>query len=636
MCGIAGMVGDSGTHRRAGRVDAMVSALQRRGPDSSGTHSWPRAVLGHRRLAIFDLSPAGHQPMLLGDDLGLVFNGAIYNFKALRGELERNGARFCSQTDTEVLLWGYRTWGIDGLVSRIQGMFAFALWDERKSGGTLWLVRDRLGVKPLVFALGEHGIAFASTVRALRAGGWVSELDPLAVAEFLEYGYVSEERCIYKGARKVRPATIIEYTGGKVTERAYWRAPEAATRRISFDDAVEETERLLLAATERRLQADVPVGALLSGGIDSALVCWAVKRLGGDVTAFTVGTPGHEADESADAIATARTLGIEHELLTLSEDDQADVSTLAAAYAEPFATSSALGMLTVSHAVSRSTAKVLLTGDGGDDVFLGYPRHLLLQRVERAARVVPEAAGPAWRAVRGLVPPLPSLQRAKHLVDYVTGGLGAFLSASEGLPGYQQRGLLGARLAQATIPARTRPWSVAAARRTLTEYLAHDLQTQFVSEYLNKVDGATMHYALEARSPFLDQEMWEFASSLTIDLRLHGGELKAILRALVARRLGARVATGAKRGFTIPVESWIAGRWRNDVRVALTESELASDGWMNARALPAELDAARRSPTAGRRLWYLYVLDAWLRAERGGSRETRGDESYAVRAVGSR
>ena len=591
----------------------MVSALQRRGPDSFGTHAWPRAVFGHRRLAIFDLSPAGHQPMLLDDDLGLVFNGAIYNFKALRAELERVGARFRSQTDTEVLLWGYRTWGIDGLVSRIQGMFAFALWDERK--GALWLVRDRLGVKPLVYALSERGIAFASTVRALRAGGWVSELDPLAVAEFLEYGYVTEERCIYKGARKVRPATILEYVDGKVSERAYWRSPEAGTRRIAFEDAVEETERLLLAATERRLQADVPVGALLSGGVDSALVCWAVKHLGGDVTAFTVGTPGHEADESADAIATARSLGIGHELLTLSEEDEADVSTLAAAYAEPFATSSALGMLTVSHAVSRSSAKVLLTGDGGDDVFLGYPRHLLLQRVERAARVLPEAAGPAWRAVRGLVPPMRTLRRARHLVDYATGGLGAFLSAAEGLPGYQRRGLLGPRLAQATIPARTRPWSVAAARRTLTEYLAHDLQTQFVSEYLNKVDGATMHYALEARSPFLDQEMWEFAASLTVDVRLHEGVLKAILRALVARRVGPRVATGAKRGFTIPVESWIAGRWREDVREALSDSKLAREGWMNARALPSELDAARNSPESGRRLWYLYVLDAWLRAE---------------------
>ncbi|MEO7963666.1 MAG: N-acetylglutaminylglutamine amidotransferase, partial [Gemmatimonadaceae bacterium] len=163
MCGIAGMVGDSGTQHRRERVDSMVRALERRGPDSAGTHVFPHAILGHRRLAIFDLSPAGHQPMLL-DDLGLVYNGAIYNWKPLRAELEQHGATFKSRTDTEVLLWGYRIWGIDGLVSRIQGMFAFALWDDRK--GALWLVRDRLGVKPLVYVHNESGLAFASTVRS--------------------------------------------------------------------------------------------------------------------------------------------------------------------------------------------------------------------------------------------------------------------------------------------------------------------------------------------------------------------------------------------------------------------------------------------------------------------------------------
>ncbi|MEO7962594.1 MAG: asparagine synthetase B family protein, partial [Gemmatimonadaceae bacterium] len=471
------------------------------------------------------------------------------------------------------------------------------------------------GVKPLVYVHNESGLAFASTVRSLRAGGWVSALDPLAVAEFLEYGYVPEERSIYLGARKVPPATLIEYIDGEMHERRYWEAPVAGSRTMSFEDAVDESERLLLAATEKRLQADVPVGALLSGGVDSALVCWAVKHLGGDVTAYTVGTPGHEADESADAIATAHSLGIGHELLALTEDDQADVSTLAAAYAEPFATSSALGMLTVSHAVSRSTAKVLLTGDGGDDIFLGYGRHMMLRRVERAAGVLPEVAGPAWRALREVVPSVGGFRRAKHLVDYVTGGLGAFLSANDGLPEYARRGLLGPRLAGAEIAARNRPWSVSAARRTLSDYLAHDLRTQFVSEYLNKVDGATMHYALEARSPFLDTDLWEFAGSLPVDLRLHNGELKAILRAIVARRIGPRVATGAKRGFTIPVTSWIAGRWRDDVRQALLDSELARDGWMNARAVPRELDLAGNSETSALRLWYLYVLDAWMRAE---------------------
>lgn len=615
MCGIAGLVGVDPVSPSASRVDAMVDALARRGPDSAGTHAWRRAILGHRRLAIFDLSPAGHQPMLLDDGrLGVVFNGAVYNFKALRAELEQGGARFRSRTDTEVLLWGYRAWGIDGLVQRIRGMFAFALWDDDR--GSLWLVRDRLGVKPLVYVQRDGMLAFASTVRALRAGGWVSGLDPMAVAEFLEYGYVSDERVIYEGARKVPAATIVECTGGRITERRYWSPPEPGSRAMAFPDAVDRAEELLLAATERRLQADVPVGALLSGGIDSALVCWAIKQLGGDVSAYTAGTPGHPADESSDAAATAQQLGIRHEILPLSADDEADVRSLVAAYAEPFAVSSALGMLTVSHAVSRSTAKVLLTGDGGDDVFLGYDRHLMLRRIERVARFLPEAAGPAWRVVRGLLPHQGALRRAKHLVDYTTGGLGAFLSASDGLPAYGSHGLLGERLHGTSIAARSMPWSVAAARRVLSDYLANDLRTQFVAEYMTKVDGATMFYALEARSPFLDQELWEFAASLPVDVRLHDGTLKAILRRIADRRIGARVARGAKRGFTIPVTSWIAGRWSSDVRAALNDSPLAADGWLDPRGVERELALARTSPTAGLRLWYLYVLDAWLRAER--------------------
>ncbi|HEX4936380.1 MAG TPA: hypothetical protein VFV33_24530, partial [Gemmatimonadaceae bacterium] len=224
----------------------MIDALARRGPDSAGTHAWPRAILGHRRLAIFDLSPAGQQPMLLEDGrIGVAFNGAIYNFHALRDELERGGARVRSRTDTEVLLWGYRAWGIDALVARLRGMFAFALWDDER--GTLWLVRDRLGVKPLVYVHRDGSLAFASTPRALRAAGWVDALDPAAVAEYLEYGFVTDDRVIYAGARKVPAATIVEFAGGAVRERRYWTPPVAGSRAMAFDEAVEEAERLLLA-----------------------------------------------------------------------------------------------------------------------------------------------------------------------------------------------------------------------------------------------------------------------------------------------------------------------------------------------------------------------------------------------------
>jgi asparagine synthase (glutamine-hydrolysing) len=616
MCGIAGLVG-SPSSDGANAVRRMVHALARRGPDGEGLHCWPESTLGHRRLAIFDLSSAGAQPMIDRDArVGVSFNGAIYNFWELRRELEQGGVTFTSRTDTEVLLKGYSVWGIDALVRRCQGMFAFAIWDDAR--GVLYLVRDRLGVKPLAYVVRDGTIAFASHPRALRAAGLASDLDPIAVGEFLEYGFVGEDRSIFADVRKVAPGTILEWRAenGDLSVRTYWASPAPAPEPImAFDAAVADTERLLLAATERRLQADVPVGALLSGGVDSALVCWAIRASGGDVEAFTVGVPNSPADESHLAARCAQQLGIRHHILPLSDNEPDNLDDLTAAYAEPFASSSALGMLRVSQAVARANVKVLLTGDGGDDVFLGYERHLLLARIQRAAAVLPEAAGPAWRALRRVIPDVGPVRRAMHLMDYVTGGLGAFASANDGLPELRRRGWLGPRLRDVEVAARRVPWSVKSARRVLYDYLSHDLRTQFVSEYLTKVDGATMHHALEARSPFFDHELWEYAAQLAIPTRLYRGQLKAILREIARRRIGDFVADERKRGFTIPVETWILGRWRPMVARTFQDSILDQEGWIQGDRIRAAIQSANDWRSA-RLLWHLLVLERWLRWER--------------------
>lgn len=613
MCGIAGVVAHAGRANDQGAVRHMLDALARRGPDGEGGWHDEHATFGHRRLAIFDLSEAGSQPMASpSGEVVVVFNGAIYNWRTLRAELERDGYAFHSATDTEVLVHGYRAWGLDALVARLRGMFAFALWDAPRE--TLFLVRDRLGVKPLVYA--EHGgrLAFASTVRALRRAGLATDVDDVAVAEFLEYGYVTEQRAIYRGATKLPPATILEWRDGRTALRRYWSPPAPrAAGTVRFEDAVEETERLLLAAVERRLDADVPVGALLSGGIDSALVCWAIGKLGGDVTAFTVGTPGHESDESEDARVAAAAIGIRHRMLPMGEPGD-ELDELVSAYAEPFATASALGMLRVSRAV-RESATVLLTGDGGDDVFLGYPRHRMLARLQRAARAIPQPVASAWYRTRALVPPVGVARRAKHTLDYATGGLGAFVSATPGLPALRAGGLLGERLDGVTVDARRIPWSVRSARHALRDYLAYDLGHQFVSEYLVKVDGATMYHGLEARSPFLDQELWEFASSLPYGVRMHDGQLKAPLRALAQRRVGERTATGRKRGFIIPVERWLASRWRGRYTELFADSLLEQGGWIRPGSARAALAAVPEGGTAPQQLWYLLVAESWLRYE---------------------
>ena len=306
MCGISGVTGRDDSEILVARMNADLAG---RGPDAEGLETWPAAgvSLGHRRLSIFDLSELGRQPMLTPDrGIGLVFNGAVYNFHELRNDLETAGFRFKSASDTEVILYGYKAWGIDKLVARMRGMFAIAIWDH--PARTLYLVRDRLGVKPLVYARQGNTLAFASTVRALAAAGLADGgIDPKAVAEFFEFGFITGARTIYNGIHKVPPATILEFSNGSLTSRQYWRENVAApTGTIGFEEAIEETERLFLQAVKLRLEADVPVGALLSGGVDSSLVCWAIAKLGGNIKAFTVGTPGDPWDETPDAVATAR------------------------------------------------------------------------------------------------------------------------------------------------------------------------------------------------------------------------------------------------------------------------------------------------------------------------------------------
>ncbi|MBC8031415.1 MAG: asparagine synthase (glutamine-hydrolyzing) [Pyrinomonadaceae bacterium] len=615
MCGIAGIAGEPEHTAAAHAVGRMIGTLARRGPDGDGMEVWNGMALGHRRLAIFDLSSAGRQPMLSRDSsVGIVFNGAVYNFRDLRMDLERLGYQFQSHTDTEVLVHGYREWGIHGLTSKIRGMFAFGLWDDRAR--KLFLVRDRLGVKPLVFAVRGQQLAFASTVRALRAAGFANEIDARAVADYLEFGFVTEDRTIYANAEKVPAASILEWSaqGTKVTR--YWQPPFATSSPLKFDEAVEETERLFLKAVERRLHADVPVGSLLSGGVDSSLVCWALSKLGADITAYTVGTPLDPADETAEARATAMQLGIRHQTLDISPaEDDSGIAELVTAYAEPFACASALGMLRVSRAVGRE-AKVLLTGDGGDDVFLGYPEHRHLWFAERLARSSPRIAADLWQRSREKFPRYGHFRRLASLLDYATGGLGAVTSAHDGLPSYQRAGVLGERLRDCTVDQRNIPWSRDSAQSVLSDYLDYDRHTRFVSEFLTKVDGATMHYGLEARSPFLDQELWEFAAALPFHVRLRQGRLKAVLRELARRKIRERVASGEKRGFTIPVQRWITGRWRGEVEAAFRDSVLEKEGWIRTRPALKWLEESAQTGWAPKQLWYLFVLESWLKNER--------------------
>lgn len=615
MCGIAGIIGSKEKDLALSQVSLMLEVLKRRGPNDTGIEVWNNAALGHRRLSIFDLSAAGHQPMLSPDrGAGIVFNGAIYNFRALRSDLVKKGHTFRSQTDTEVLLYGYREWGIDKLVSKIEGMFALGLWDEARK--TLFLVRDRLGVKPLTFAVKDGEIAFASSVRALKMAGFGRNLDRQGITEFLEFGFVTDECSIYEGIEKVAAGEIVEWHEGKLNRREYWDSQFVTPiSKISFDEAVEETENLFLHAVEKRLHADVPIGALLSGGIDSSLICWAIGKLGGDVTAFSVGTPNETGDETAIATQTAQALGIKHRVLNISANNPPDIDELVSAYAEPFACASALGMLAISREV-REWATVLLTGDGGDDVFLGYPEHKHFLMSSWAAQRLPASAANWWLKTRSTVPTNGMLKRAGSFLDYSFGGLGAVGNARDGLPVYVKNNILGERLKDVSLSHREMDWSVESGRNLLSEFLVYDRKTRFVGEYLPKVDSATMYYGLEARSPFLDTKLWEFGASLPFSLRLHKGKSKAILREIVRRRIGKSLAAGKKQGFNIPVQRWLTSGWRKNFNDALDGSLLEKGGWINAKAALRLLDTSSRKNWSPRQLWFIFVLESWMRYEK--------------------
>lgn len=617
MCGIAGCIAPERPDIAENATRAMTAALALRGPDSEGFTSWPGGVhLGHRRLAILDLSEAGRQPMFNDSgDIGIVFNGCIYNFQDLRRELEARGQRFRSHCDTEILIRGYEEWGIDGMMPRLRGMFAFAIWDQRKR--KLTIARDRLGVKPVVYAIADGGIAFASTVGALRQAGYGGEIDPVSVLEFLEYGYVTDERCIYEGLKKLPPATILEWQNGRVQERVYWTLPECdESGKVSFEEAVEETERLLVESVRLRLVSDVPIGALLSGGIDSALICWAMAKSNANVKAFTVGAPGDASDESADASETARILGIPHEIVTPPLERPVLLEEMAAAYSEPFASQSAQGMLMVSRAV-KPLATVLLTGDGGDDIYLGYPFFMNAWRAQKLAQKLPAAARGAWRGMRSLVPDSGTARRMKNFLNYATDGLGAHVRAHNGLPYLEEHSVLGERLSQQRLEQRYIPPSADSGRRLLCDVFSYHRKMHFLSEFMPKVDGGAMHYAVEARSPLLDHEMWEFAAQLSPEVRFHGGALKAVLREIVRRRVSPVVADRRKQGFTVPVDQHLTSQANapdanKDLGRLRGSSRLEEGGWVRRGSLLKMVEDAERRRSVSPQLWHLLVLENWL------------------------
>ncbi|HKP74837.1 MAG TPA: asparagine synthase (glutamine-hydrolyzing) [Longimicrobiaceae bacterium] len=626
MCGIAGRVDWRGMERDGGVAD-VVRCIRHRGPDDEGLWTSPEGLctLGHARLSIIDLSPAGHQPML-DPETGnaIVFNGEIYNFQALRAECERQGDRFRSHSDTEVILALYRRHG-RACVHRLRGMFAIALWDAGRR--ELFLARDRVGKKPLHYALTPSGIVFASELDALRRHPAVStETDPEALELYLQLQYVPAPWTIYRGVRKLPPASwaVLGRDGLKI--EPYWDVDYRPKLAIGEEEALEGLEEKLREAVRLRMIADVPVGALLSGGVDSSLVVALMAGMSAEpVRTFSIGFEEQAFDELPYAAMVAERYRTAHHPEVVRGEVEPLLLELIRHYGEPYADSSAVPSFRVSR-VARQHVKVVMNGDGGDELLGGYPRYWLRPASIRAASVLGRMASPA--ALARAVPELsegtsiPARVRRRWLLRAAHPELQSVVMY-DGFWGDWKRGpLLGrGRGGSPLLEAWRAGWLERArehADNPIDRMLWIDNRTYLPDDLLVKMDIATMHCGLEARAPLLDHEVIEFCASLPVQLKVKGGTGKYLLKKLGEKYLPRELLYRPKMGFGIPLGDWLRGPLN-----PLLRETLLSRGAMeplDARVIRDTVAEFERG--AGHhesRLWALLMYGLWRRACAGAA-----------------
>ncbi|OSM06871.1 putative asparagine synthase [Magnetofaba australis IT-1] len=604
----------------------MNAAIAHRGPDGDGVHCEAGAGLGHRRLAIIDLE-GGVQP-LFNDEIGdfaIVFNGEIYNHRELAAELTGLGHIFHTRSDTEAILRAYMQWGAD-CVARLRGMFAFAIHDRR--AGRLLLARDRLGMKPLYYsALNDGWLLFASEIGALlRHPDVKREIDPAALSDYLAYGYVPDPLSIYRGVGKLPPACLLDVQRGKPLPEPvrYWDL-EYAPRQLSDAEALDELRAQLRDAVDSHLISDVPVGAFLSGGVDSAAVTAQMASLLTEpVRACTIGFDADAFDETPQARQAAAHLGAEHHLLMAQSDRFDLLDALAETYGEPFADSSALPTWLVCQ-LARTQTKVVLSGDGGDETLGGYARYRFYLNEERVRARIPAGVRRALFGPLGAIYPkldwAPRGLRAKSTLQALArDAVEAVFHGVSVLDDDQRAALLSDDLQRAvaeTPP--VRHLHAAAARRDshdsfLSRTLYGDLHTFLAGRVLVKVDRASMAHGLEVRAPLLDYRWAEWSARLPDPMKIRHGRGKWLLREGVAPLLPPGYLEQPKRGFSIPLAQWLRGPLKGRLLDALAAPALRQSGWFNL----GQLDRLAAEHLTGRRdhgaaLWSLLQLEAFLR-----------------------
>jgi asparagine synthase (glutamine-hydrolysing) len=627
MCGIAGFVSTDAC--APSDVDAMVASLRHRGPDDRGTWTGEHCRLGHTRLAVIDLSDAGCQPM--SDPSGrytLVYNGEIYNVPELRVELEAHGVRFRSHTDTEVLLQAFAVWG-RGCLTRLRGMFAFAIWDSERR--ELFLARDRVGKKPLFYRADRHGLLFASELQAIRAGsrGESAAVDPIAVDEYMRAGYISAPRSGYAAVRKLPAAHWLAVRVGAdglaVESGEYWRLRYTPKLVVSEAEAVAKLRSEVTEAVELRLVSDVPIGAFLSGGVDSSIVVGVMAQLmSRPVRTFSIGFDNPAYDELDHARRIAKMWGTDHHEEVVAPDAVSLLPTLLRHYGEPFADSSAIPTLYVAE-LARRDVTVALNGDGGDESFAGYDRYRahqyaeLLNRIPGirtgatgVARLLPASAGPkssadrARRFLTALGESAPS-RYGRWMASFSESQLAALYR-----PEFAETVHHGAD-ARATSEAL---FDDARGLHPVDAAMSVDVRSYLPYDLLVKVDIATMVHSLEARSPLLDHKLMQCAASLPVALKLHRGHAKYLLKRAFPELLPRENVRRRKMGFAVPLDAWFRGPLSTIAQDTIGARTSPLYDYLRHERTSALLDQHMKGAAQhGARLWALLVLDGWLRLQ---------------------
>lgn len=619
MCGIAGMVGRPGEVVDAADLARMCRTIIHRGPDDEGIYTSASLGLGMRRLSIIDLA-GGRQPIHNEDkSLWAVFNGEIYNFPELRKELEARGHHFYTHSDTEVILHLYEEMGSD-CVQKLRGMFAIALYDEQKQ--TLLLARDRMGKKPLHYALHEGRLFFGSEIKTILAlHPELAEIDPEGLLQYFYFGYIPDPHTAFQKIHKLPAGHLMEYCKGEVKIRRYWDLPEYGTHpAMSEEECLDELERQLEEAVRLRLISDVPLGALLSGGVDSSIIVALMARVSpGTVKTFSIGFQAEQFNESEYARLVAERFGTDHHELVLDPNLEETLTYLSEMMEEPFGDSSMLPTYFVCR-MARRQVTVALSGDGGDELFAGYDRYLTALGRQKFDRL-PDWLGRVYR---------------KSLHDHIPGGMygknlawnaslnkrDRYLDGMSFFPAlHRERGLFTDSFLQ-TAGRLPDPWlqwqrfyDDAPAHDQLSRLLYLDTKTYLISDILTKVDRMSMATSLEVRVPMLDHKFVEWVTALPVEWKLRGGIRKYILKKL-AERLGIPSALlhRRKQGFQLPLVEWMRNDVKDQFLRVLLEPRTLQRGYFKPEAVRSLVDEHMR----GRRnrsglLWRMLVLELWHR-----------------------